>query len=249
MDTISNDSASGPTEAEQFYAESLRILSETGIPFMLAGTYAVRAYTEIQRPTKDLDVFCKAGDYPRIVVHFQDRGYATEVEDERWIAKVRRGEHFFDIIFNSRSAVVPVNEQWFAEAPTARVYGVDVHIVPPTELVWSKVFVQTRERYDGADIAHVILKQHEKIDWKRLLTYMEAYWEVLLIHLLNFRFLYPTERDAVPHWLIEELLSRLAAHAELPAPRLKVCRGRLFSATDYEIDINEWGFADIIGKK
>ena len=34
---------------------------------------------------------------------------------------------------------------------------------------------------------------------------MEPHWEVLLTHLLNFRFVYPTERDLVPRWLMEEL--------------------------------------------
>ena len=33
---------------------------------------------------------------------------------------------------------------------------------------------------------------------RRLLSYAEQYWEVLLIHVLNFRFIYPTERDRIP---------------------------------------------------
>jgi hypothetical protein len=31
---------------------------------------------------------------------------------------------------------------------------------------------------------------------------LELYWEVLLINILNFRFVYPTERDLIPRWLI-----------------------------------------------
>ena len=235
-------------EAEAFYAESLRLLKETGIPFLLAGTYAVSAYTGIQRPTKDLDVFCKAGGYPRILARFQELGYAAEIEDERWIAKVRKGAHFFDVIFNSTVAVVPVTDSWFAEAPAIHVHGVEARLVPPTELLWSKVFIQDRCRYDGADVAHVILKQHASIDWHRLLAYMDPYWEVLLIHLLNFRFIYPGERELVPRWLFGELVARLETRAGLPAPRTKVCRGRLFSRREYLADITEWGFADVVGE-
>jgi hypothetical protein len=123
-----------------------------------------------------------------------------------------------------------------------------VHITPPTELVWSKLFIQDRYRYDGADVAHVILRKHEEIDWRRLLTYMEAYWEVLLLQLLNFRFVYPSERDLIPRWLLEELIGRLVAQLDLPPPNIKVCRGRLFSPRDYIVDITEWGFADVVGK-
>ena len=247
LEVAAEPSAPSP-EAEAFYAESLRRLTESGIPFLLAGTYAICAYTGITRPTKDLDIFCKAGDYPRILGLFRELGYDIEVEDERWIGKVRKGAHFFDVIFASSNGTMPVNDQWFADAREIEVFGSTVQIVSPTELIWSKVFIQLRHRYDGPDVAHVILKQHDQVDWKRLLFHMEQYWEVLLMHLLNFRFIYPSERDCVPRWLLDELLERLRSQLELPPPQMKVCRGRMFSRIDYLIDVQEWGFADVGGE-
>ena len=235
-------------EAQAFYAESLRLLVESNIPFLLSGTYAVCAYTGIQRPTKDLDVFCKPGDYPKVLDWFQERGFRTEVEDERWIAKVRRGERFFDVIFNMSNATAPITDDWFLGSHTITVFGCEAKIVPPTELIWSKVFIQDRYRYDGADVVHIILRKHDEIDWERLLSHMDPYWEVLLTHLINFRFIYPTERDLIPRWVMEELTGRLGAQVGLPAARVKVCRGRLLSPRDYLTDITEWGFADVVGK-
>ncbi|RYG85679.1 MAG: hypothetical protein EON59_11690, partial [Alphaproteobacteria bacterium] len=81
-DTVADPTFHPPSEALDFYAESLGLLKESGIPFLLSGTYAVSAYTGIRRPTKDLDVFCKPGDYPRILAYFQARGFRTDVEDE-----------------------------------------------------------------------------------------------------------------------------------------------------------------------
>ncbi|HEY9218659.1 MAG TPA: hypothetical protein VIO94_11455 [Phenylobacterium sp.] len=237
-----------PPEAEEFFATSLRLLAESGIPFLLSGTYAVTAYTGIHRPTKDLDVFCKAGDYPKILAYFQERGYRTDVEDERWIAKVWQGPHFFDVIFNMSNGTVAVTDEWFAGEDTVTVYGTECKITPPTALIWSKMFIQDRYRYDGADVAHVILKKHDAIDWDRMLSFAEPYWEVLLIHLLNFRFIYPTERDVIPRHIMRELTDRLEAQVSLPPARVKVCRGRLFSPRDYVTDITEWGFADMVGK-
>lgn len=238
--------ASSP-QAEAFYTESLRQLEESRFPFLLGGTYAVCHYTGLNRATKDMDVFCRASDCPRILAWFQNLGYAIEIEDERWIAKVKKGEHFIDIIYNSTIAVTPVTDHWFAEAVTARVFGTAVRMMPPTELIWSKVFIQDRHKYDGADIAHLMLWQHAAIDWKRLLGYMEQYWEVLLIHVLNFRFVYPSERECIPRWLFDELVGRLRERAELPTPQVKVCRGRLFSRGNYHLDVTEWGFADVVG--
>ncbi|MHA6769852.1 nucleotidyltransferase family protein [Sphingobium ummariense] len=237
-----------PPQAADFYTDSLRHLVESRIPFMLSGTYALGCHTGIVRPTKDLDVFCKAGDAPRILAYFRQLGHEVEFEDERWIGKVWKGDNFFDVIYNISSASLPVTEEWFREADHAEVYGTTVRITPPTEFILSKLFIQDRYRYDGADVAHMILKQHERIGWQRLLDAMELHWELLLIHLLNFRFIYPTERHCIPLWLFEELLGRLQTRSELPVPNVRVCRGRLLSPRDYLVDITEWGFADVVGK-
>lgn len=240
-------SSLAPADADDFYKDSLTVLVESKIPFLVAGTFAINCYTGINRATKDLDIFCKAGDFPRILLHFKSHGFETEIEDERWLAKVRRGDSFFDVIFGSAAAVVTVSDVWFQESHLAELYGIPVPLTPPTELIWSKALLQNRHRYDGADIAHLILRQSDRIDWKRLLMHMEQYWEVLLIHVLNFCFIYPSERENVPRWLLDELLLRAKEHADLPLPQIKVCRGRLFSPEDYRVDVMEWGFADVVG--
>src|SRR5690606_8326060 len=131
--------------------------------------------------------------------------------------------NFFDVIYNISTASIPITDDWFTDVYEAEVYGSQVRITPPTEFILSKLFIQDRYRYDGADVAHVILRKHEEIDWKRLLSAMELYWEILLIQLLNFRFIYPTERNCVPRWLLEELIERIRAQAELPPAKVKVC--------------------------
>jgi Nucleotidyl transferase of unknown function (DUF2204) len=243
------DAAAAPTppsaEAEAFYAAALRELEKFGVPFLLAGTYAVSAYTGITRATKDLDIFCKPGDCARILERFKSLGYDIAIEDERWIAKVFEGEHFFDLIFASWHGSMPVSDQWLEHAPLADVLGTQVRLIAPTELIWSKAFVQVRHRYDGADIANIILRQHGRIDWRRLYGYMDLHWEVLLVHLINFRWAYPSERDCVPRWLMDELVDRLKHQLELPAPRTRICRGRMYSRSDYEIAVTEWGFQDV----
>ena len=237
-----------PEEAVGFYTEALKLLAESGIPYLLSGTFALTCLTGVTRPTKDMDVFCKAGDAPRLLAAFKDAGYRISVEDDRWIGKVWDGSCFLDVIYNVSSASIPVTDAWFEQVCEAEVYGTKVRITPPTEFVLSKMFIQDRYRYDGADVAHVILRQRDAIDWKRLLRYMEPYWEVLLIHLLNFRFVYPSERDCVPRWLFDVLIERINAQAELPMADVKICRGRLLSPRDYAIDIAEWGFADVVGR-
>jgi hypothetical protein len=248
LETLDPSVFEPPPEAVDFYVESLKLLRQSGLPFLLSGTYALSCYTGITRPTKDLDIFCKPSDAPKILGFFKEQGFRIEIEDERWIGKVWKDDHFFDVIYNISTASIPITDEWFREVYEVEVYGTTVRITPPTEFILSKLFLQDRYRYDGADVAHVILKKHKEIDWQRLLSAMELYWEVLLIHVLNFRFIYPTERERIPVWLFEELLTRLHAQAQMPPAQMRICRGRLVSPRDYVVDIAEWGFADVVGK-
>jgi len=236
-----------PPAAEAFYREVLQLMAESEIPFLVSGTYALAKYTGIDRPTKDVDVFTKAGDALRLLAHFNDHGFETVVVDERWLARVTRGELFVDIIYNMPTVTTHVTDEWFESAPKAELFGACVHLVPPTEFIWSKIFVQDHHRYDAADVAHMIYKCHKQVDWHRLLSRMELYWEVLLMAVLNYRFVYPSERQAIPKWLVEELLDRLGKQLQMEPPGKRVCRGRIFSPRDYAIDVDEWGFSEAVG--
>src|SRR3990170_961063 len=159
-----------PPKREEFYTEVIELLAESEIPFLLSGTYALTFYTGIVRPTKDVDVFATAGDCLKILAYFKERGFDVEIVDERWLARITRDDMFVDVIFNMPTASTHVTEDWFDNAPRAMLFGTQVHLVPPTEFVWSKMFVQDRYRYDGADVAHMILKRPHEIDWRRLLN-------------------------------------------------------------------------------
>ncbi len=233
--------------AEAFYSEVLQLMSKSEIPFLVSGTYALASYTGLDRPTKDVDVFCKAGDALKMLAYFREEGFDVGIVDERWLSRITRNELFVDIITNMPTVTTHVTDDWFVKAPVAKLFGATVHLVPPTQFIWSKIFVQDHHRYDGADVAHMILKCHDEIDWKQLLSHMELYWEVLLIALLNFRFIYPTERDVVPKWLIDELLERFRDQAGVKGPGKKVCRGRIFSPRDYVMDVEQWGFSEPVG--
>jgi Nucleotidyl transferase of unknown function (DUF2204) len=233
--------------AEAFYSEVLQLMAKSRIPFLVSGTYALASYTGIDRPTKDVDVFAKAGDALKLLHYFKEHGFEVEIVDERWLSRITRGDLFVDVITNMPTVTTHVTDEWFVNAPETELFGARVKLVPPTQFIWSKIFVQDHHRFDGADVAHIILKRHDEIDWQRLLSHMELYWEVLLIALLNFRFIYPSERHCVPRWLMNELIERLMDQANVKGPGKKVCRGRIFSPRDYAIDVDKWGFSDAVG--
>jgi hypothetical protein len=53
-----------PADALAFYAECLELLERSGLPYLLVGTHAVNAYAGMDRPVRDLDVFCRGRRLP-----------------------------------------------------------------------------------------------------------------------------------------------------------------------------------------
>jgi len=231
------------TEARSFYQEALALLNGNGIDFMLGGGFATFHYTGIHRDTKDLDVFCKSSEYPKILKLFAEKGYRTELTDVRWLAKVFKDDYFIDIIFDTVNNICRVDDTWFAHASEGEFAGTTVRFIPAEELVWCKVYVQNRERYDGADVNHILVKYGKQLDWKRLLSRLDQHWHLLLMQLLSFQFVYPSDfHEIIPRWLFDELMSRAHEQYDLPSPMERVCRGPIIDQTQYEIDIKEWGY-------
>jgi hypothetical protein len=224
-------------------ADALRAFAGSDVPVLVAGAYAFCEYTGIFRDTKDLDIFLRERDLEDAFRVLEEAGFRTELLDPGWIGKAYRGEWFVDLIFSSGNGVAVVDELWFEHARRGRVMGVDVLLAPPEEIIWSKAFVLERERYDGADVNHLIRAVGEELDWDRLLFRFDRYWEVLLSHLLLFRFAYPGERSKVPDRVMEELLGRVTEELGTDHPRA-LCRGNLMSRVQYRHDLQQLGYED-----
>ncbi len=115
-----------PPAAEAFYSEVIQLMARSEIPFLVSGTYALSSYTGIDRPTKDVDVFAKAGDALKMLHFFKEHGFDVEMVDERWLARITRGKLFVDIIYNMPTVTTHVTDEWFAGAPEAELFGAKV---------------------------------------------------------------------------------------------------------------------------
>jgi len=228
--------------AEEYYREALGILNENNINYLVGGGLAFREYTGIVRDLKDLDLFCKAGEYPKILKLFSEHGYKTELTDVRWLAKLFKDDFYIDLIFNTVNNICSVDDSWFDNAVEGEAYGVPVRLIPAEELLWCKIYVQNRERYDGADVNHIIVKYGHQLDWKRIWSRLEQHWHLLLAQVLIFQFVYPTERDIIPRWLFDQLIELAKQQYDLPLPVEKVCLGPIIDQTQYQTDIREWEY-------
>ncbi|HJQ84265.1 MAG TPA: hypothetical protein VKA21_09335 [Candidatus Binatia bacterium] len=227
-----------------FYCDILGRLAAADVPFLIGGAYALDHYTGIARRTKDIDVFIRPADCERVLALLAAGGCQTELTSAVWLAKARCGDDFVDLIFSSGNGVAEVDDAWFEHAAEGEVMGVRVRFCPPEEMIWSKGYIMERERYDGADVAHLIRACAWRMDWRRLVDRFDGHWRVLLSHLVLFGFAYPGERDVVPAWVMEELLDRLGVEVHGPPPTDRVCQGMLLSRAQYRIDVDRWGYRD-----
>lgn len=230
-------------EAHAFYQEALYELKESGAEFMLGGAFALFHHTGIYRDTKDLDIFCRSADYPRIMKHFAEKGYRTELTDVRWLAKVFKDDYYIDIIFDTVNNICTVDDSWFNHAASGEFAETPVLFLSAEDLIWCKIYVQNRERFDGADVNHIFLKAGKTLDWKRLLSRIGIHWHLLLAKLLVFQFVYPADyMNIIPRWLFDELIKRAQEQYDVPGTIAKVCRGPIIDQTQYDIDIKEWNY-------
>jgi hypothetical protein len=227
-----------------FYWAAINALQQSQVPFLVGGAYALAHHTGVVRHTKDFDIFTRANDCARVLEVLSTAGYHTEMADPRWLAKVYSGEDFIDVIFSSGNGIAQVDDGWFEHAIGAKMFGLPVRLCPPEETIWSKAFVMERERYDGADIAHLLRAYGGRLDWDRLLDRFGSQWRVLFSHLILFGFIYPCERSRIPPSVIATLLDRLRLETHPPLTAGRLCQGTLLSKAQYAIDIDRWGYQD-----
>jgi hypothetical protein len=232
-------------ETRDFYRRAVDILQEAAIPFLVGGAYALERYTGVVRHTKDFDVFLRRRDCSAVLELFAEKGYCSELTFPHWLGKVYFKNSFIDIIFSSGNGAVEVDDAWFSHSVPAEVLGKDVRLCPVEEMIWSKAFVMERERYDGADIAHLLHVRADTLNWPRLLERFGPHWRLLLSHLILFGYIYPSERSRIPADMMKALLLRLQKdHHTGGRVEEHVCHGTMLSREQYLMDINAWGYQD-----
>lgn len=226
-------------EQRRLFQRVLEALSRGHIPFAVAGAFAFQHYTGIARETKDLDLFLPGEVVAGALELCRAEGLATEVTDPVWLAKVSAGEYYVDLISGMSNGVYWVSEDWIRRARPAAVLAGTHPLLAPEEMILSKIFVTRRERFDGADICHLVYARGRELDWPHLLEAVGEHSVMLFWHLLLFQYAYPAAVDRVPRAIWRRL--RREQQAALDAPPAAGFRGSLVDPLQFAADVREWG--------
>jgi hypothetical protein len=236
-----------PQKQQSLFRESLLLMNQSGIPYVVSGAFALHQHTGIWRVTKDLDLFLTAEDNLKALEILRSAGFECEICDPVWLSKTHRDGFFVDLITGMSNAVIVVDGSWIERGAPAVVLGVETRVLAAEELLVSKLFVLRRERFDGADIAHVIYATHGSLDWDRVLALVGEHWEMLLWSLVLYRYVYPAHTDFVPRAVWQKLLGSFQQELESPNPAAPF-RGSLVDERMFAIDVAEWGMEDVLWK-
>ena len=237
-----------PEEQVDLFRDVLQALEEDRVPYAVSGAFALRQHTAICRYTKDLDLVLTAQNSEAGMRCLRQAGMECEITDPVWLAKARRDGHFVDLITGMSNAVIVVEDSWIQRACPAVVYGITTRVLAPEELIASKIFVTRRERFDGADMAHVIYGTRGQLDWQRAMKLVGEHWEMLFWALVLFRYVYPAQSHYVPSEIWCELLRRFEGQIRNADPNAKF-RGSLVDDNMFAIDVNEWELPNLLAEQ
>ena len=218
-------------------------LQDANVPFLIGGAYVVEAYAGVSRRSKDFDLYVRPHHVDAAIDVLARAGYKMEKTFPHWLAKAGCGRNYIDLIFRAGNGLCEVDDSWFERAQDAELLGLHVKLCAPEEMIWMKAYIMERERFDGADIAHILQSCAEKLDWPYLIHRFGPDWRVLLSHLVLFGYIYPSERGKIPAPVMDDLIGRLQKEGP-SAGSDRVCRGTLLSRKQYLLDIRKRGFRD-----
>ena len=231
-------------DAYACYQGVVRGLLDAAVPFAVSGGFSFHHHTGIWRTTKDLDLVTPPDAVPRAFEVLVREGFETYIQDPVWLAKARRGDYFVDLITGVGNATLTVEQSWIDRAQEDAVLGIRCKILSAEEMIASKLFVTRRERFDGADIVHLLKACARSLDWDRLRKLTEKHWQMLYWDLILFAYIYPAHITDIPASVWCELNERFQMSITSPQGD-QPFRGSLIDPKMFAIDVNEWGERDL----
>ena len=108
-----------PEDEREIYKRALGALNDAGVPYVVAGAYAIYEHTGIYRQTKDLDLFCEPQAVVPAMEALKQAGFRTRLEQGHWLAKALDDPYFVDVIYGMGNGLALIDSDWYAHSKPA----------------------------------------------------------------------------------------------------------------------------------
>jgi hypothetical protein len=141
------------------------VIRQTGVPFALAGGFAVYAHGGTSSD-HDVDFLLRKEDLPRVIEPLTEAGFTAEQPPEDWLMKVYDEGRLVDLIH--RPVERPVTLATLADTVVRQVGGVHVPVLSATELMIYKLLTYSQHHCDFGAGLPMARSLREQIDWPRV---------------------------------------------------------------------------------
>ena len=165
------------------YHEAMEALTRGNVPHVIGGGIAVAAYGR-KRATKDLDLYIKTEDRMRAMETLKNAGFDTNpMIDVRWLCKAYKDGVPIDFIMENIGKIT-TTEETLAHGRRMNMYGYDVMVMSPEDLLLRKILAMRCYRDDWYDCIAVLSNTYASFDWEYFLRLIDRFPEKALSFLL-----------------------------------------------------------------
>ncbi len=140
-------------------------LKQAGVPFALAGSYALwaRGGPETEH---DVDFMIAEADVEAATAALAEAGLAIRRPPEDWLAKVDTDGVVVDLLH--RAASVPVTEELLSHSDVLEVLSVQMPVLWATDVISGKLRAMSEHYCDFGPLLAAVRAVREQVDWSRL---------------------------------------------------------------------------------
>jgi hypothetical protein len=162
---VSTSGADDESPLQTALKRSASALMAAGLPFALAGGYALWAYGAPE-PVHDVDLVVAESDVPQAVEILGSAGFRIERPPEDWLFKAWLDDNLVDVLHRINGEVVTADQ--VAEAVEVEILGLRIPVLPPTPIMLAKLRSLTEHYCDFTPLLPVVRAVRERLDWPYL---------------------------------------------------------------------------------
>jgi hypothetical protein len=178
---------------------------DRGHLFALGGGLAFSAYSGRWRNTKDLDLFILPEERQAMIALVTELGfedyYAQKEYDRSWIYRAFKEGVIVDLIWSMPNHRMDVDRDWLTRGTEIRIHDSQVRVLPPEELLWSKLYVMQKDRCDWPDLLNILHGAGDRMDWGHLLDRVGEDLPVLRGLMSVYGWMCPGRSLTMPEWV------------------------------------------------
>ncbi|WP_110183183.1 nucleotidyltransferase [Nocardioides solisilvae] len=140
-------------------------LKQSGLPFALAGGYAVWARGGPE-PSHDVDFLVAESDAPAAATALAEQGMQVVQPPEDWLFKVFTDDVMVDVFH--RDATIPAEREMLADADEIEVISVVMPVLSATRLMVHKLHAMDERYCDFGKLLPVARALREQVDWAQV---------------------------------------------------------------------------------